>query len=173
MSKKRILQFLRAVTARVSTEDAAYVERYLSSAVQPLFFAQSVPDQCHALRAARNAEAIAQTAQDTVDVSLLIRCALLHDVGRKKGDLGTFGKSFAVLFAKFCPALARDYGNGKRSGVLARKMNVFFHHAEMGAAMLSNIGFSQEAEIVRKHHEAPADDDPPELRILRMADEIS
>ncbi len=173
MIKKRILQFFRAMTAHVSTEDAAYVETYLSSAVRPLFFAQSVPDQCHSLRVARHAEAIAKSEQGTLDIPFLVRCALLHDVGRKKGDLGTLGKSFAVLFARFCPALARDYGNGKRSGVLARKMNVYFHHAEMGADMLSNIGFLQEAKIVRKHHEAPTDDDPPELRILRIADEMS
>ena len=174
MMPGRVLQFARAISARVSTEDKAFVEQYLPSELHSLFYALSVPDQCHALRVARNAAAIAEKeAAGTVEVPLLMRCSLLHDIGRKKGDLGTFWKSFAVLFAAICPRLARCYGDGAGDGMLARKMRVYFHHAEMGAAMLSNIGFSREAEIVRKHHEAPAEDDPPELRILRRADEMS
>ena len=52
-------------------------------------------------------------------------------------------------------------------------MRVYFHHPEMGADSLFHLGFAREAEIVRKHHEAPAENDPPELRILRMADEMN
>ena len=49
-------------------------------------------------------------------------------------------------------------------------MRVYFHHAEIGADLLEDLGFAAEAAVIRKHHKAPADDDPPELRILRMAD---
>ncbi len=172
MISGRVLQFVRAIFARVSTEDMALVEQYLPSELHPLFFALSVPDQCHALRTARNAMALAGSL-GTVDRLLLTRCALLHDVGRKKGDLGTFWKSFAVLFAAICSDLSRAYGDGNDGGVLARKMRVYFHHAEIGAELLESVGFAREAEIVRKHHEAPAENDPPELRILRRADEMS
>lgn len=173
MISGRALQFIRALSAHVSPEDKAFVEKYLPTELHPLFFALSVPDQCHALRTARNAAVLAKTMQDEADIPFLIRCALLHDVGRKKGDLGTFGKSFAVLFAAICPDLARSYGNNLGGGVLARKMRVYFHHAEIGAELLSRMGFAREAEIVRKHHEAPAENDPPELRILRRADGMS
>ena len=73
MISGRILQFVRAIFARVSTEDMALVEQYLPSELHPLFFALSVPDQCHALRTARNAMALAGSL-GTVDRLLLTRC---------------------------------------------------------------------------------------------------
>ncbi len=170
----RVLQFIRAVSARVSPEDKAFVERNLPHELCPLFFAMSVPDQCHALRVARNATVLAENdATEIVDLSLLLRCSLLHDVGRKNGEMGTFWKSFAVLFDAACPNLARDYGDKAGDGLLVRKMRVYYYHPKIGAEVLAKSGFLREAEIIRKHHEAPADKDPPELRILRIADKMS
>ena len=173
MILRRVLQFVRALFARVSTEDKAFVEKNLAPELQRFFYDLSVPDQCHALRVARNAAALAKKKPTgTVEMPLLLRCALLHDIGRKKGDLGTWWKSFAVLFAAFCPDLARSYGEDASDGILGRKMHVYFHHPQIGAEFLLQKDLGKEAEIVRKHHEAPAEDDPPELRILRMADEM-
>ncbi len=149
------------------------MEQKLAPELLTLFWRLSVPDQCHALRTARHALRLAENASGTVDLPLLTRCALLHDVGRKKGDLGTFWKSFAVLFSAFFPETARTYGDDLGDGILARKMRVYFHHAEIGAELLFRIGFLEEAKIIRKHHEAPTEDDPLELRLLRMADEMS
>lgn len=169
MMMGRVRQFLLAAAARVSKEDREYVERSLPPALQRLFFAMSVPDQCHALRTARCAEKLTVGFPEPVDPAFLARCALLHDIGRKKGDLGTIGKSFAVLFAALCPERAHTCGDGGK-GLMSKKMRVYFHHAEIGADMLENLGFSAEAAIIRRHHEVPAEDDPPELRLLRKAD---
>ena len=166
----RVRQFLLAAAARVSKEDREYVERSLPLELRRLFFAMSVPDQCHALRTARCAEKLTAGLPESVDAAFLTRCALLHDIGRKKGDLGTIGKSFAVLFAALCPERAHAYGEDGGEGLLSKKMRVYFHHAEIGADMLENLGFSAEAAIIRRHHEVPAEDDPPELRLRRKAD---
>ena len=166
---KRIRQLFHAVFANVSAEDRAFLEKKMNRGQQALFFGMSVPDQCHALRTAHTAISLAENEEGKVDLPFLTRCALLHDVGRKDGEFGIFWKCFAVLFAVLFSSLAREYGDG----VLYRKMRVYYHHAEIGAAMLLQEGFAAEAEIVRRHHKAPAEDDPPELRILRMADEMN
>ena len=171
---KRIRQFFHAVFAEVSAEDRAFLEQNLSRGQQALFFGMSVPDQCHALRTAHTAIALAENTAETVDLPFLTRCALLHDVGRRDGEFGIFWKCFAVVFAALSPARAKEYGDDDGGdGVLRRKMRVYYHHAEIGADMLLCEGFAAEAEIVRGHHKAPAEDDPPELRILRMADEMN
>lgn len=171
---KRIRQFFHAVFANVAAEDRAFLEQNLTGGQQALFFGMSVPDQCHALRTAHTAISLAGNAEGKVDFPLLTRCALLHDIGRRDGEFGIFWKCFAVLFADLFPSQAQAYGEGAHGdGVLYRKMRVYYHHAEIGAAMLLREGFAAEAEIVRRHHKAPAEDDPPELRILRMADEMN
>ena len=171
---KRIRQFFHAVFANVSAEDRAFLEEKLNRGQQALFFGMSVPDQCHALRTAHTAISLAENEEGKVDLPFLTRCALLHDIGRRDGEFGIFWKCFAVLFADLFPSQAQDYGDGAHGdGVLHRKMRVYYHHAEIGAAMLLREGFAAEAEIVRRHHKAPAEDDPPELRILRMADEMN
>ena len=171
---KRIRQFFHAVFANVAAEDRAFLEEKLNRGQQALFFGMSVPDQCHALRTAQTAISLAGNAEGKVDFPLLTRCALLHDIGRRDGEFGIFWKCFAVLFADLFPSQAQDYGDGAHGdGVLHRKMRVYYHHAEIGAAMLLREGFAAEAEIVHRHHKAPAEDDPPELRILRMADEMN
>ena len=171
---RRIRQFFHAVFANVSAKDKAFLEQNLSKGQQALFFGMSVPDQCHALRTAYTAVALAEKTAEKVDLPLLTRCALLHDVGRRDGEFGVFWKCFAVLFADLFPSQAQAYGDGAcGDGILHRKMRIYYHHAEIGADMLLREGFATEAEIVRRHHKAPAEDDPPELRILRMADEMN
>ena len=171
---KRIRQFFHAVFANVAAEDKAFLAEKLNRGQQALFFGMSVPDQCHALRTAHTAISLAENEEGKVDLPFLTRCALLHDVGRRDGEFGIFWKCFAVLFAALFSSLAQAYGEGAHGdGVLYRKMRVYYHHAEIGAELLESVGFAREAEIVRKHHEAPAENDPPELRILRRADEMS
>ena len=171
---KRIRQFFHAVFAKVSREDKAFLEQNLSMEQQALFFNMSVPDQCHALRTAHTAIALAENTAEKLDMPLLTRCALLHDVGRRDGEFGIFWKCFAVLFAALFPSQSQACGDlAPGDDVLNRKMRVYYHHAEIGASMLFHEGFTAEAEIVGRHHKAPAEDDPPELRILRMADEMN
>lgn len=171
---KRIRQFFLAVLAEVSAKDREFLEQNLGREQQALFLGMSVPDQCHAFRTTHTAITLAKNVKEKVDLPFLTRCALLHDVGRRDGEFGIFWKCFAVLFADLFPSQAQAYGEGAHGdGVLHRKMRVYYHHAEIGADMLLREGFAAEAEIVRRHHKAPAEDDPPELRILRMADEMN
>ena len=148
----RILQFVRAVTAQVSVEDGKYISTH-------------VADQCHSLRTAYTVERLVIEDKRGVDKEFLIRCALLHDVGRKAGDLTIRGKIFVVLITSLVPKFAERLEiNGNRA------LYVYHHHAEIGARKLQQIGLFKEAKIIAKHHAPPKPDDPLELKLLRLAD---
>lgn len=162
---KRIKQFIRAVTARVTVEDSKYISAHLNAEEQKLFFAMSVVDQAHSLRTAYTIERLVIEDKRGVDKEFLIRCALLHDVGRKAGDLTIKGKIFVVLITSLAPKFAdRMEINGNRA------LYVYHHHAELGAQKIQRIGLFKEAKIIAKHHAPPKPDDPLELKLLRLAD---
>ncbi len=162
---KRIMQFVKAVTARVTVEDGKYISAHLSAEEQKIFFAMSVADQYHSLRTAYTIERLIIEDKRSVDKEFLIRCALLHDVGRRAGDLTIRGKIFAVLITSLVPAFAeRLEVNGNQV------LYIYHHHAELGARKLQQIGLFKEAKIIAKHHATPKPDDPLELKLLRLAD---
>lgn len=161
----RVLQFVRAVTARVSVEDGKYISTHLNADEQKIFFAMSVADQVHSLRTAYTVERMVIEDKRGIDKEFLIRCALLHDTGRRAGDLTIKGKIFAVLVTTFAPNFAdRLEINGNRA------LYVYHHHAELGARKLQQLGLFKEAKIIAKHHAPPKANDPLELKLLRLAD---
>ena len=162
---RRIRQFVQAVTARVTVDDGKYISAHLNAEEQKIFFAMSVADQAHSLRRAYKIERLVIEDKRGVDKEFLIRCALLHDTGRRAGDLTIAGKVFVVLITTLAPAFAdRLEINGNRA------LYVYHHHAELGAQKLQRMGLFKEAKIIAKHHAPPKPDDPLELKLLRLAD---
>ena len=163
---KRVKQFYRAISAKLSADDNKYISTHLSPKEQKLFFAMDVVDQYHALHVAYTLERFVIEDTQGVDREFLIRCALLHDIGRVKGDMSTLGKVFVVLVSAFLPKVADNLelkGN--------RWLYIYRHHAEIGAKKLQDIGLYKEAKIIAKHHSTSSDDDPRELKLLRIADD--
>ena len=163
---KRSKQFFRALFAKITLEDEQYISRHLNVEEQKLFFAMSTIDQFHSLNVAYTIEKFIIDDKKNIDREFLIRCALLHDVGRVKGDLNIFQKVFVVLVTKFAPSFAEKL---ERNGNHA--IYIYNHHAEIGARKLQNINLFRESKIIAKHHSPPSSDDPEELKILRLADE--
>lgn len=161
----RVKQFIRAVTARVTVDDGKYISAHLNAEEQKLFFAMSVADQAHCLRTAYRVERLVIEDKRGVNREFLIRCALLHDVGRLAGDLTILGKIFVVLITSIAPKFAERLEiNGNHA------LYVYHHHAELGAQKIQRIGLFKEAKIIAKHHAPPTPEDPPELKLLRVAD---
>ena len=154
------------MAAQVTAEDGQYISTHLDGAEQKLFFAMSTADQCHSLRTAYTIERLVIEDKKNIDREFLIRCALLHDIGRVKGDMSIAGKIFAVLIVTFAPNFADKL---ERRG--NRAIYIYRHHAEIGARRLQKLNLYREAKIIAKHHSAPKDDDPKELKLLRIADE--
>ena len=161
---QRVKQFCRAVTAKVDSADRRYVERYLPPEAAKLFYAMSTVDQRHALNVAHSLERLLDGTDTERD--FMLRVALLHDVGRVRGDMGIIGKVAAVLLAEFAPRLANFFA------AKTNFMHVYFHHAEIGAAKLKALGFVDEAAIIALHHTSSADESV-ELCLLKQADELN
>lgn len=171
----RVRQFYAAVTARIAPEERAFVAAHLALAEAALFWRMGVPEQRHALNVARTALRLAEHAP--VRREFLLRCALLHDVGKERGDLPVWLKVFTVLLDGAAPRLARRWaraGSGGRDPLarLRHGLYIYYYHAARGQEALRALGLDEIAAIVGRHHEAPAQDDPPELRILREADAL-
>ncbi len=169
---QRVRQFFRAIRASLNVADINYIKKYLPDEAQQLFFAMNLSDQYHALQVAYTAERIG--AKQPLDLPFLIRCALLHDVGRRKGDMGVIGKVFAVLLHAACPSFSRRWAKKERASLLdflRHALYVYYCHPAIGAELLRQAGFLKEADVIRHHHEPSKEGDSLVLRILRQADE--
>lgn len=172
----RIKQVFAALTARITQKDKKLVEQYLDSKAQKLFWNMNIPDQKHALHVAYTALQLAEI-HPQVNVELLIKGALLHDVGKRRGEISTYDKIITVIGHCLFPNWTQKWGRQGRGTMiknLRHAFYIYYHHAKHSAALLQEIGeSSQLVEIVDKHHKAPADHDPLELVLLRKADSMN
>ncbi len=163
---KRARQFYRALTADISIDDEKYIMTHLNSAEQKLFFQMGLIDQFHSLNVAYTIERLVIQGKQGIDREFLIRCALLHDIGKINFKATVWNKIFAVLVTTFFPRLADELElKGNRS------IYIYRNHAELGGQKLQKMGLFQEAKIIARHHSPPRDDDSRELKLLRLADE--
>ena len=173
MILQRVRQVLYALRARRTDADEQFIASWLKPAEQTLFYAQALADQYHALRTAYTAESLARQ-NAAVQLPLLLRCALLHDIGRVRGDLGTAGKIMTVFLHAVCPRWVCQRGavDGV-PGSLQHKLYIYQHHAMLGATKLEKLGLHREAVIIAAHHQPAKEDDPLELVLLRRADALN
>lgn len=172
---QRIRQFCRALTAQLTPADRMYVDERLEPAARELYYAMHPADQVHALNVARTAARLAENESwSEPDQAFLIRCALLHDVGRQKGDMDVWGKVFAVLVHHFLPDKLNRWQKDVRCSwrdYPGYALYVYVHHPAIGAARLEAIDCPREAAVVSRHHEQQTAEDSPVLILLRAADE--
>ena len=163
---KRARQFFRALTADISVEDEKYLMAHLNRKEQELFMKMGLLDQFHSLQVAYTIERLIIQDKQGVDKEFLIRCALLHDIGKINVKMSVWQKVFAVLVTTFLPGLADKLElRGNRS------IYIYRNHAELGGQKLQKMGLFQEAKIIARHHSPPRADDSKELKLLRLADE--
>lgn len=170
---KRVKQVLSAITAKIKEEDRQFIDFNLTKREQKLFWAMYLPDQRHALNVCYTALILAKD-NPGADLQKLVKCCLLHDVGKVYGDIGTIDKIIVVLSQHFIPEKAARWsalGKGDPIQNLRHAFYIYFHHARRSRDKLLALGLVELADIVSKHHEAPAGNDPLELRILRQADD--
>jgi putative nucleotidyltransferase with HDIG domain len=174
--RQRVKQLLSAFSAKISPEDMDFIATHLNTKEAILFWGMNLPDQRHALNVAYTAITIATGRRD-IDKDTLYKAALLHDVGRAKGDLSTIDKIITVLLHKYVPTQAHKWarlGRGSKLSNLRHALYIFYHHPQKSAALLNSIGVSpQVIDLVAKHHLEESPEDTPELNILRQADKLN
>jgi putative nucleotidyltransferase with HDIG domain len=173
---KRVKQFVRACFSHISSADRVFISEYLNSREQELFYGMSVPDQFHCRRVAADILRLAAGCNET-DNRLLVRCALLHDVGRRQGDVGTLDKVFAVLLETISSPHARRWarqGRGNRLQNLRHALYVYYHHPQRSVALLHEVDATEELiRIVSAHHQEPVIGESVALQLLRQADDLN
>ena len=176
---QRIRQFSLAMRAEITTADHEFIKQTLPPPARDLFYAMHRVDQYHALNVTRSAKKIVADRNLTLateERALLWRCTLLHDVGRRQGDLDVWGKVATVLMRHFLPQLSlkleRDHSDHLWHK-LGYALYVQRYHPQIGAQFLRAIGLNQEAAIIIHHHETELPTDSEILKILRAADELN
>lgn len=167
---------MRAFQARMTQADHEYINTYLTPREQGLFYGMGLPDQYHCRRVAEDCLRLAAGRGD-VDSHFLVRCALLHDAGRRCGDVSTGDKIIAVLLNGFWPKLAKTWAReGKGTFLDDRRhaLYVYFSHPDRSVMFLSEIGAEAELlSVVGAHHRPAGVNDSVALRLLRQADELN
>ena len=157
----RILQFFRAALARIHRHEYDLVEQHLASAQAALFRRMPRCDQRHSLDVLYTLQRAGH--QDKT----LIQAALLHDVGKTRGQLTILHRVAVVLLQRFAPDwLARLAADGE--GWKA-PFAVHAQHPQIGATRAADAGCSQETiDLIHRHHETHPEDTM--LAALQWAD---
>lgn len=156
-SIQRIRQFISALTAKVEPEERKLVNRYLDKSEQQLFYRMSVVDQRHALDVCFLVMEALAGRDDYAEHNVVIKAALLHDVGKLAGELTLFDRSLIVILELLLPQKMADWACEGRGSFIANcrhALYVALHHAERGAEDLLKIGTPREiVELVKGHHQ--------------------
>lgn len=138
----------------LSPAEQRIVADRLGTAAAALFWAQSAADQRHAFETMRRA------AMHTTD-ALVLRTALLHDVGKARTTLGAVGRSVAtVLDAVRAP--------------LGPAMAAYRDHGRLGAEALARVGADPlTIDFARRHPDPdPGAHSPAAWAVLLEADHV-
>lgn len=185
----RVKQFFRGIFASsLSADEVDFVRANLTEAAQELFFQMNRADIRHTMNVLKTAQEIFDGSfreqdfpylykQDAGELRrLLVRCCLLHDVGRGR-CMGPVRKALAVLLDTLFPVWSRRYGRCDSRSLVRGMLYRYYHHGELGGELLRGIGMNAEAAIISLHHKKGLGSMLPEnrriLAILKKADSLN
>ncbi len=173
MVLNRVLQFWHALFSKVGPGEISFVKTHLNPEEQSLFFSMDRPTQTHCVRVARTCLKLLPEYPQ-VNRRLLMKAALLHDVGKPANLIKTMDKVFIVVMTTLAPRL---YDRMLRQKLFYEH---FFqaaaahaNHPQAGAAIARRVNLSPDVVcLIENHHRPQQAGDPPELQILRQADAL-
>lgn len=181
MIGRRLHQLWRATRARLNSDDWRFVLDKLYPSELALFSQMAVYDQRHCIDTARTVMRLAR-ARGTGPASLpvLIKAALLHDIGKVTGDIGLWDRCFIVILNRISRSLLHwlaekgqaDQKNGHRG--FAYACYVQLHHPRRGAYMARAFGVNPRVvELLKIHHQPQGHTLEAWGRILQEADQAN
>jgi hypothetical protein len=141
---RRVGQFWRHASARVTPEERARAERILGP-LSKFFLDLPVNDQRHGLDVL---ETIARLEPEPSP--LLQQAALLHDLGKAEAHFSVIERSLTVFLRAVSPATLRALQRSRPG--FARRYGIYAEHARLGADRLRAAGAGDLAAIVVEHH---------------------
>jgi putative nucleotidyltransferase with HDIG domain len=174
---RRVKQVLSAIRAEVTPQDESFIAQRLTQPEIELFQQMSLADRRHCLNVAYTVAELS-SGYHGLNLTVLIKAALLHDVGRRRGDVSTIDKIFAVMSrAVFGSGITQKWGKQGRGSALENLRHAFYvsaHHSQLGADLLRLAGTEEQViNLVRYHHHPDSLTDSRELTLLRQADDLN
>lgn len=165
MNSRRIKQFYLSITDKINKEDKTYINKYLNKEELSLFNKLSSSEQKHSVRVAYDVEYICnRRCLEKNEIQVLIRAALLHDIGKIYPKLNSIDKSLLVIFNKI------TNGNLKKLNKL-KKVDVYYNHPEKGYNLLKNKGYDNKFLYLIKNHHNENNENDLYLDILKFCDD--
>lgn len=160
MTSYRIKQFYWGITAKISLEDKMFLKEHLNDSELKLFNRLPIYDQAHSIRTAKEVKRIYLESRMSNDI--LIKSALLHDIGKIENRLNLIDKSILVILDKLTKGRIKKFNNVK-------KIDVYYNHAEKGYSILKKYNYSDRfLYLIKNHHNNIIRD--KELEVLRKCD---
>ncbi|ABR49811.1 putative metal dependent phosphohydrolase [Alkaliphilus metalliredigens QYMF] len=157
----RVKQFTQGVTAKVLEEDHAFIERHLNTQESALFYELRISEQRHSLNVAYGCQS------NSPQNIMLIRGALLHDIGKIGSNLTLLNKSFVVM------AIKLNLKESLLPSFVKKALYFKYHHPLLGYEMLKSIELEEDIlRLVRDHH-LPNEDHWEPMTILQHFDELN
>lgn len=139
----RIKQFIKCITAKINEDDLNFIEKYLNGDEKKIINRLAIYDMKHCINVARDIESNIKYE----DINL-IKCALLHDIGKVKKILNPIDKSIIVILNKLTKGNLKKYEN------INKKIYIFYNHGEEGYKILKDKGYDEKfLNVIRYHHD--------------------
>ena len=159
----RLRQVYFALTASITPSDHEFVRSLLTDKELIMFFGMDLVDQRHCIDVARTCLEILKQEPRPANLDLLLKAALLHDVGKQAGDLNLWKRIMVVLTRRFCPSLFHRLALNPRS-----PCHISLYHPQVGKEKCLLAGCPADlARLVGLHHSSR---EGVELEILSLAD---
>ncbi len=158
----------------INEHDIALVEKYLDEPGKFLFYQMNRFDQHHCLTVARDILVKHQTTLKDFEMNLLMKAALLHDIGKSEGEFDLINRILVALIRRFFPfwrnrlALTNPstWWEQLRYGVYLDLV-----HPARGAHMAQLLGINPVVvELIQRHHEPRQRSQSLGLKYLQAAD---
>jgi putative nucleotidyltransferase with HDIG domain len=155
---------LRAFLPALARPDDAFAREVLRDAAEyRLYLAMDPRDRHHAVAVAR-----AVLARDAHADDVVVRAAILHDVGKSVAPYRAWERIAVHLYTPGEAALEPEGAARWACPALRSAWHRHRHHAERGAALIVAAGGDPRvADLVARHHERGGD---PRLALIAAAD---
>ena len=151
MIPKRVKQFYVNVTDKMTEKDYDYANEILNKKELKLFMKLSKSEQKHSIRIAKDIEFIIDNNEtDDEEIlknrNLLMKSALLHDIGKITKRLNVIDKSIIVILNKLTKGKLKSIKTSK-------KIQCYCNHSSYGYEILKDIiDDTVILDIVKNHH---------------------
>lgn len=149
--------------SEINGDDIRFIESILNIEELNLFNKLSIQEQKHSVKVAYDIQFFCKD-NHKIDINLLVRAALLHDIGKIYKELNIIDKSVIVLLNKISKGKIKRFFKNK-------KINVYYNHGKIGRELLEKIGCDKKLLYLVENHHNNRICDNLELRILRSYDE--